>query len=125
MTFRCALGRFGPLLRASLSLSSVVHVGRYDDTNTRVAIKDIDITDENGDILYRTEVRMLKKLPKHKNLPEFYGASYSTSLGVGSIVMTYLPFPTVANYVQKFGPVSPESALKMLEQVVRFLFQHF
>lgn len=36
---------------------SVVHMGRDLDTFEPLAIKDIDLKDENGEVLYRTEAR--------------------------------------------------------------------
>jgi len=95
---------------------SVVHLGRDENTFERLAIKDIDLRDDNGEILFTTEVKVMKKLPDHRNLPKLLG--HSRVDGVGSVVMTYLPYPTLANYIQDRGALPTDVALYILTQLV-------
>jgi len=62
----------------------------------------------------------MKRLPKHRNLPELLG--HSSSAGVGSIVMSYFPFPTLSDFIEVSGPLKSEFALCLLTQIVRFGF---
>jgi serine/threonine protein kinase len=93
-----------------------VHKGHDQDTLESFAIKEIDLMEDNGRILYRTEVRIMKLLPKHRNLPELVG--HSKGREVGSIVMTYLPYPTLSSWIAEKGRIFTNLAIFILKQLV-------
>ena len=88
----------------------------------QVAVKEIDIGDTvtDGALLYKTEVRALRRLPLHKNLPRLIGNCKRN--GRATIVMSYFPFPSLSNYLATHGPMDSSEALCILEQLVPLRF---
>jgi len=81
-----------------------------------VAVKVIDLDVEVQE-LFHNEVRALRHLPEHRNLPKMYSSEQKG--GKGRIVMSYFPFPTLSSFLAKHGALSTEDALFVLHQLVR------
>ena len=74
------------------------------------------MTKETGHLLYRSEVKALRRLPEHRNLPRLIG-SCKTKF-TANIVMSYYPHPTLFRYLEKHGAMSSADAIFVLRQLV-------
>jgi len=83
-----------------------------------VAVKEIDLTASvDTASLYKTEVKALRRLPGHKNLPTLVGNCKSST--TAQIVMSFYPYPTLQSLLDSRGGISQNEALYILRQLVR------
>jgi serine/threonine protein kinase len=95
---------------------SVVHVGRDSSSLESVAVKVIDLSKDTAAALFNSEVKAMKRIPVHRNLPKMQGNCKTKS--VASIVMTYFPFPTLESFIKSRGQVPEEEALFIIRQLI-------
>lgn len=60
---------------------------------------------------------MLRLLPEHRNIPRLYG-HYSTKRKA-ALVLEYLPFPNIKEFIESKGVLSEAEAVGILRQLVR------
>jgi serine/threonine protein kinase len=90
-------------------------MGREEQSMEAVAVKEIDLQHEDIG-LFENEVRALRALPEHRNLPKIVGSTKSKEKA--RIVLSYFPFPTLKEYLKEVGPQSSEDALYIFHQIV-------
>jgi len=83
-----------------------------------VAIKEIDLSKPTAAVLYKTEVKALRRLPEHANLPKIVGNCKGSA--TASIVLNYFPYPTLQSFLRERGSIPSSAAFFILRQLVRF-----
>jgi len=101
--------------------SGCVKLARDIDTLKPLAAKVIDLDSSSGRRQFKLEASIMSQLPAHKNLPKLYGIGKEKqgNKKVGYIVLEYLPFPTLKEYLRKNGPLPVADSLNILRQLVR------
>ena len=74
--------------------------------------------DKSGQLVFDTELSLLRLLPEHRNIPRLYG-HYVTKHNKGCIVMEYLPFPSLKSFVESSGALNEGDAVFILKQLVQ------
>jgi len=76
--------------------------------------------DASGRRQFKHEATLMAALPSHKNLPKLYGICKTKNNNEehGYIVLEYLPFPSLKEFIKKTGPLSEMEALNILRQLV-------
>jgi serine/threonine protein kinase len=90
-------------------------MGREERSMEAVAVKEIDLKHEDIG-LFENEVRALRALPEHRNLPKIVGSTRNKDKA--RIVLSYFPFPTLKDYIKEIGPIPGEDALYIFHQIV-------
>eukprot|EP01128_Nolandella_sp_AFSM9_P004684 TRINITY_DN213_c0_g2_i1.p1 TRINITY_DN213_c0_g2~~TRINITY_DN213_c0_g2_i1.p1 ORF type:complete len:320 (+),score=64.71 TRINITY_DN213_c0_g2_i1:32-961(+) len=115
---KCSLNRVEVTSLIARGSSGAVHLGRDLDTFEPLAIKEVELS-ANGKAVFKIERSLLRKLPPHRNVPKLLG--YMKTKKVGYIVMPFLPFPTLQNYIEAHGAFSEADAIYVLAQMIETL----
>lgn len=94
---------------------SAIYMGREQKSMEAVAVKEIDLKKEDV-ALFENEVRALRALPEHRNLPKMVGSTRAKEKA--RIVLSYFPFPTLREFLAEVGPLPSEDALYVFHQLI-------
>lgn len=97
---------------------STLRIGRNRDTFESVAVKEIDLEVQYGMALYKNEVRILKAMAPHRNVPKFHSSSISSSEGVARVALEYIPFPDMTTFIEENGPLPENSVALIVSQMI-------